>query len=51
MDEQGWPRAARAARRYTSSRLHAITLLPAAVRSGTMTGVRSLSRHAFGPGR
>ncbi|MEU4473443.1 glycosyltransferase [Micromonospora sp. NPDC023888] len=51
MDEQGWPRAARAARSYTSSRLHAITLLPTAVLSGKMSGVRSLSRHAFGPGR
>jgi hypothetical protein len=51
MDEQGWPRAARAARRYMSSRLHAITLLPTAVLAGRMTGVKSLSRHAFGPGR
>ncbi|WP_435209810.1 glycosyltransferase family 2 protein [Micromonospora sp. bgisy143] len=51
MDEQGWPRAARAARRYMSSRLHAITLLPTAILAGRMTGVKSLSRHAFGPGR
>ncbi|WBB69023.1 glycosyltransferase [Micromonospora sp. WMMD812] len=49
MEAQEWPRAARAARRYTSSRLHAITLLPTALRSGRMAGVASLSRHAFGP--
>jgi glycosyltransferase involved in cell wall biosynthesis len=51
MNRLGWRRAARAARRYTSSRLHAITLLPAAVRAGNGTGIRHLCRHAFGPSR
>jgi glycosyltransferase involved in cell wall biosynthesis len=51
MDALGWHRAARAARRYMSSRLHAITLLPAAVWAGNGAGIRNLSRHAFGPSR
>jgi hypothetical protein len=51
MTALGWPRAARAARRYTSSRLHAITLLPAAVRTRNGAGIRNLCRHAFGPSR
>jgi GT2 family glycosyltransferase len=51
MDARGWHRAARVARRYVSSRLHAITLLPAAIKGGQAEGVRTLSRHAFGPGR
>jgi hypothetical protein len=49
MDEQGWPSAAKAARRYTSSRLHAATLLPSAVLSGSVPGMRNLLRHAFMP--
>jgi glycosyltransferase involved in cell wall biosynthesis len=51
MTRLGWRRAARAARRYTSSRLHAITMLPAAVRAGNGAGIRHLCRHAFGPSR
>jgi glycosyltransferase involved in cell wall biosynthesis len=51
MTRLGWRRAARAARRYTSSRLHAITMLPAAVKAGNGTGIRHLCRHAFGPSR
>jgi glycosyltransferase involved in cell wall biosynthesis len=51
MREHGWPRAARAARWYLSSRLHACTLLPAAVRARHRTGLRALTRHAFGPSR
>jgi glycosyltransferase involved in cell wall biosynthesis len=47
----GWRRAARAARHYTSSRLHAATLLPVAVRTRNWAGVRGLCRHAFGPSR
>jgi GT2 family glycosyltransferase len=49
MTAQGWPRAARAARWYVASRLHAATLLPAALRAGQMDGIRKLTRHAFGP--
>lgn len=51
MAQHGWHRASRAARWYVSSRLHAITLLPAAARTGNMTGMRSLTRHALGPSR
>jgi GT2 family glycosyltransferase len=49
MKAQGWPRAARAARWYVASRLHAATLLPAAIRAGHKEGMLKLSRHAFGP--
>jgi len=45
----GWLGAARAARRHTSSRLHALTEVPGAVRRGRWTAVRHLLRHAFGP--
>jgi hypothetical protein len=51
MQSHGWPRAARVARRYLSSRLHACTLLPAAILRGQIQGIRNLSRHAFGPSR
>jgi hypothetical protein len=51
MTRLGWRKAARAARHYTSSRLHAITMLPAAVRAGNGAGIRHLCRHAFGPSR
>jgi glycosyltransferase involved in cell wall biosynthesis len=51
MTALGWRRAARAARRYTSSRLHAAWLLPDAVRSRNIPAVRALCRHAFGPSR
>ncbi|GAA0936751.1 glycosyltransferase family 2 protein [Pseudonocardia zijingensis] len=48
MAVRGWPRAARAARRHLSSRLNALTRLPAAARHGGLGGVRTLARHAFG---
>ena len=51
MTALGWTRAARAARRYTASRLHAITLLPAAIRVRDSTAIGNLCRHAFGPSR
>ena len=44
----GWPRAARAARRHTASRLNALIQLPVAARNGERDGVRALARHAFG---
>lgn len=47
----GWPRAARASRHYLSSRMHACTLLPAAIRSRNREGLVTLARHAFGPAR
>jgi glycosyltransferase involved in cell wall biosynthesis len=48
MAARGWPRASRAARRHLSSRINALTRLPAAARHGGMGGVRTLARHAFG---
>ncbi|MCL3817331.1 glycosyltransferase family 2 protein [Aeromicrobium wangtongii] len=43
----GWKRAGRAARWHLSSRLNAMTRLPAALRSGRRVDVRSLLRHVF----
>jgi GT2 family glycosyltransferase len=55
MRAHGWPRAARAAHLYLSSRLHAVTMLPGAVKTAIRTRragtVRTLVRHAFGPAR
>jgi glycosyltransferase involved in cell wall biosynthesis len=48
MAARGWPRASRAARRHLSSRINALTRLPAAARHGGIGGVRTLARHAFG---
>lgn len=47
MESRGWHRAARIARRHTSSRLNALTLLPTAVCKRHHTGIRALARHAF----
>jgi hypothetical protein len=51
MEALGWHKAARAARLHLSSRLHAATLLPSAVRRGNTSGVRTLAGYAFGPAR
>jgi glycosyltransferase involved in cell wall biosynthesis len=48
MRAQGWPKAARVAHNHVSSRLHALTLLPGALRGGQKDGARALARHAFG---
>jgi GT2 family glycosyltransferase len=48
MKAKGWRRAERAARNHSSSRLHALTLLPTAVRGGQPGVVRALTKHAFG---
>lgn len=45
---RGWRRAARAARRHTSSRLNAATKLPQALRSGDRAGLALIIRHVFG---
>lgn len=45
---KGWPRAARAARAHSASRLHALTLLPTAMRGGQRDVARALAKHAFG---
>ncbi|CAM5547225.1 hypothetical protein SAVIM338S_04402 [Streptomyces avidinii] len=50
MDARGWRKAARAARFHSGSRLHAITMMPGALRRGQRAGVRNLARHAFTPG-
>lgn len=44
----GWDRAAGAARRHWSSRLSAVTELPAALRARDAAGRESLLRHVFG---
>jgi len=46
-DARGWPRAARAARLHLTSRLNAVTELPAALRAGDPAGRRALLRHAL----
>jgi GT2 family glycosyltransferase len=51
LDALGWHRAALAARRHRSTRLHAMTLLPAAVRRGHTDSARSLARFALAPTR
>ena len=45
MSAKGWNRAARVARLHLSSRFHAATLLPGALRHGNREGIRNLSRH------
>ncbi|GAA3439615.1 glycosyltransferase family 2 protein [Kutzneria kofuensis] len=51
MERRGWPRAAKAARAHLSSRLHALTVLPAVLKQRNAAGVKTLVRHAFGPSR
>ena len=47
MDGVGWPRAARAARQHLTSRAHALTLLPRALRSRDSQLMRVLAAHAI----
>ncbi|AXE22520.1 glycosyltransferase family 2 protein [Streptomyces globosus] len=51
MDARGWHKAAKAARFRSASRLHAITMLPGALRRGNREGLRTLARHAFTAGQ
>lgn len=51
MDARGWTRAARAARFHSASRLHALTMLPGALRRGQRAGARTLAKHAFTSGQ
>jgi GT2 family glycosyltransferase len=51
LDRLGWHRAAKAARRHRSTRLHALTLVPSALLSGETSGARSLTRFALAPVR
>ena len=43
----GWPKAARAARRHLTSRLNALTEVPAAIRAKNSAGRSALLRHVF----
>ncbi|MEV4556563.1 glycosyltransferase [Kitasatospora sp. NPDC049285] len=47
MDARGWPKAARAARFHSASRLHALTMLPGALRHGRADGAKVMARHAL----
>jgi GT2 family glycosyltransferase len=51
MSQHGWHRAARAARRHLSSRIHAATQLPTAARHRNLTSARALTHHVFGSNR
>ncbi|MFF3086686.1 glycosyltransferase family 2 protein [Streptomyces nojiriensis] len=51
MDSRGWPKAARAARFHSASRLHALTMLPGALCRGHKEGARTLAKHAFTSGQ
>jgi hypothetical protein len=46
LDEAGWPSAAKAARRHTSTRIHALTQVPIALRSGQFGNARTLAGYA-----
>ncbi|WP_426511238.1 glycosyltransferase family 2 protein [Dactylosporangium sp. McL0621] len=48
MDAHGWRRAAKAARWHLSSRIHALTMLPAAAKQRSAGSVRVLTKYAFG---
>lgn len=43
----GWPRAGRAARSHLTSRLHAVAMIPRALRARDAALVRALTRHAL----
>jgi glycosyltransferase involved in cell wall biosynthesis len=47
-ERMGWKRAATAARRHGSSKLNALTRIPAALRAGDLSGIRDLVTHAAG---
>lgn len=47
LSAHGWPRAARAARTHWTSRLHALSLFPAAVRSRSRLAVSRVLRHVL----
>ncbi|MEY9945668.1 glycosyltransferase family 2 protein [Kitasatospora sp. GAS1066B] len=51
LDARGWPKAARAARFHSASRLHALTMLPGALRAGRADGAKLMARHALTAGR
>ncbi|MER6394698.1 glycosyltransferase [Kitasatospora sp. NPDC001603] len=46
LDAHGWPRAAKASRMHLSARIHALTLVPGAMRAGQWDGAKALLRNA-----
>ena len=50
MSEKGWTKAAWSARLHVTSRLHAVTLIPVALKSRDSKAVKVLLRHVFGSG-
>jgi glycosyltransferase involved in cell wall biosynthesis len=48
LDRHGWPKAAKASRRHLSSRIHALTMVPGAIRNRQSEGARTLLRHVAG---
>ncbi|WP_435130410.1 glycosyltransferase family 2 protein [Actinacidiphila sp. bgisy144] len=46
-DALGWDRAARTARRHLSTRLHALLMVPGALRGRRLAAARELTGHAF----
>ncbi|MEU6480944.1 glycosyltransferase [Streptomyces sp. NPDC047017] len=47
LDRHGWPKAARSARRHLSMRLHALTMLPGALRQRRSKTIRTLLGYAL----
>lgn len=48
-DAAGWHRASAVARRHVTTRLHALTMVPRALRHRRFGAARSLTAHAFAP--
>jgi hypothetical protein len=48
LDAHGWPKAAKASRLHLSSRIHALTMVPGALKSKQSEGARTLLRHVAG---
>lgn len=46
LDAHGWPRAAKASRMHLSARIHALTLVPGAMRAYQWDGAKALLRNA-----
>jgi hypothetical protein len=51
LEAGGWPKAARAARRHLSTRIHALTMVPGALKAGRRDGAATLLQFATAPTR
>ncbi|MBV6696424.1 glycosyltransferase family 2 protein [Kitasatospora aureofaciens] len=51
LDAHGWPKAAKASRLHLSSRIHALTMVPGAVKNRNGDGTKTLLRHVAGSDR